>query len=128
MILVALFYFFDSKEMYLLHQHVPKKMFRLYFSSGFIFIFNLIFVFTMLPFVGRISEFFEANIKIKATFGIIFGVSAFISLITIAVYRYAKYKIDLTLYLRRRGKDDTTKTEQNLEKPTSSIVDHADQK
>jgi hypothetical protein len=124
---MGLFYYFDSKEIYLVKQHVPRKNFNLYFSAGFIFIFNLIFVFVMMAFADKISASFQPDMKINVTFGIIFGVSALISLITIGVYRYAKYKIDLALYLRRRGEKPAEKeeTENRIEQSTSGIADNA---
>jgi hypothetical protein len=124
---MGLFYYFDSKEIYLVKQHVPRKNFNLYFSAGFIFIFNLVFVFVMMAFTDKISASFSSDVKINVTFGIIFGVSALISLITIGIYRYAKYKIDLALYLRRRGEKPTEKEEieNKIEQSTSGIADNA---
>jgi hypothetical protein len=126
-VLIGLFYYFDSKEIYLVRQHVPRKNFNLYFSAGFVFIFNLIFVFVMMAFADEIRKSFDENIAINVTFGIIFGVSALISLITIGIYRYVRYKIDLALYLRRRGEKPTEKeeTENKIEQSTSGIADNA---
>jgi hypothetical protein len=135
---MGLFYFFDSKEIYLIRQHIPRKNFNLYFSAGFIFILNLIFVFTIVAFADQISAPFRQDIRINVTFGIIFGISALISLVSIGIYRYAKYKIDLALYLRRHGKttdelkSDLGKTTDELKsdlgKATSSLADNADSK
>jgi hypothetical protein len=126
--LMGLFYFFDSREIYLVRQHIPRQYFTLYFLGGFIFVFNLIFVFIMIGFIDQIFEAFNQSSRVNVSFGIIFGISALISLVTIGVYRYARYKIDLTLYLRRRGKTPNDLPKLDSDKATSGITEHADQK
>jgi hypothetical protein len=126
---MVIFYYFDSKEIYLIRQHIPRKHFNLYFAAGFVFVFNLIFVFTFMSLIDPISKAFMQEIRINAAFGIVFGISALISLIAIGMYRYAKYKIDLALYLRRHGQSETEKKEEpKIEQATSGITDNADQK
>jgi hypothetical protein len=81
--------------------------------------------------IDSIMRLFDKNVQINATFGIWFGVSALISLISVGLYRYAKFKIDLTLLRRRRGE---TLTEQQPtvelpkeDTPTAGLTSNADQ-
>jgi hypothetical protein len=127
-IIIGLFYFFDAKEIYLVKQHVPHKYIRLYFVPGFIFITNLIFVFTYIALIDKIKSAFDSTIEINAAFGILFGITALISLITIGIYRYARYKIDLSIHLRRRGQMLEDNKLVDIDKPTSGISNNADQK
>ncbi|MDR3257417.1 MAG: DUF5453 family protein [Mycoplasmataceae bacterium] len=133
-ILIALFYFFDSKEIYLVKQHVPQKYFKLYFVAGFVFIANLIFIFTFIACLKFISSptIWGQNWLINGPYAILFGVSALISLISVGLYRYARFKIDLTLLRRRRGETITEQPSQPIEPtkdetPTTGLTSNADQ-
>jgi hypothetical protein len=46
LVLTIVFFYFDSKDLFLLAMHVPKKVFRIYFASGILFI--LIIIFTII--------------------------------------------------------------------------------
>lgn len=103
--LLISFVYFDTKDFNLLKYHVPKKIFNLYFSSIAVFAFSILFAIIYL-FFYRISE----SISTDVFFIIGFVITAILTLIAIGLYRYAKYKIDLTIYLRKHGKD--TKAEE----------------
>jgi hypothetical protein len=129
---MGLFYFIDAREIYLVRQHIPQKYFRLYFAAGFIFIINLIVISTYVALIDKIQSSFDISdlkTRISVTFAILFAVSAFISLVVIGVYRYAKYRIDLILYLRRRGEvtiDKIPDTTDDGKQATSDLTNHAD--
>jgi hypothetical protein len=116
MILVCLFYYFEGKEMLLIRQHIKKKHITMFFVAGFIYIFNIIFIFVYIALIDKIQHAFDPSYQINATFGILFGISSFITLITIGFYRYAKFKIDITMFRRKHGKDD-----KNNDIPTTEI-------
>jgi hypothetical protein len=126
---MAAFYFFDSRNIFLIRQHITPRSFRLYFAAGFVFVLNLIIVYVYLALIDKITAPLDASLRINVGFGIIFGIAALISLITIGIYRYARYKIDLTLYLRRHGqatKDKEEKPEIVVDQPTSGVTSNAD--
>jgi hypothetical protein len=102
----------------------------MYFSAGFIFVTNLFFIFLTIALIDKIVAPFSGNNKINIAFGIIFGIACLISLITVGIYRYAKYRIDLALYLRRRGQSINLEHEpsDSDNKPTSSLTANADSK
>jgi hypothetical protein len=69
---------------------------------------------------------------INGPYAILFGVSALISLISVGLYRYARFKIDLTLLRRRRGETITEQPSQPIEPtkdetPTTGLTSNADQ-
>lgn len=111
--LLISFVYFDTKDFNLLKFHVPKKVFNIYFASIFIFALSILFAIIYL-FFYRLSQ----NISTDVFFIIGFIISAVLTLIAIGLYRYAKYKIDLTIYLRKHGKD--TKTDETKSKPSNS--------
>lgn len=111
LILVFIFYFFDSREMYLVRQHIDKKLVIKYFIGGFIYILNIIFMFTYTCFINKImlsissslSNNTNASLPRNITFGILFGIVGIITLVTLGYWRYIRFKIDLTLVRRRHG-------------------------
>jgi hypothetical protein len=118
-LLLVVFYYLDSKELILIRQHVPYKYFTIYFVAGFVFIASLIFcfIFGNQNIIYRVAASIASNksptiTAWNAAYGILFGVTAFLSLISIAFYRYARYCIDLTLYRRRHG--ELAKTEEEI--------------
>jgi hypothetical protein len=106
---MGVFYFFDARDIYLIRQHIPRKYFYSYFISGFIFVFNLIVIFVYIALIHQIEQAIDKDVQLKTNiiFGILFGIAAIVSLVTIGMYRYAKFRIDLTLYRRRHGENDT---------------------
>jgi hypothetical protein len=81
--------------------------------------------------IDKIRPNFKSDIAIDAVYGIMFGVSALISLISVGLYRYAKFRIDLALLRRRRGETPTGQTEPieptKEETPTTGLTSNADQ-
>jgi hypothetical protein len=124
-ICIGLFYYFDAKEIYLIRQHVNVKYFRYYFIAGFIFVANVIFISIYSASIDSIKRTFDTEHAINATLGILFGVSSLVSLISIGVYRYARFKIDLALAKRRHG--ESIKEEPTANTPTA-IDSNVDQK
>jgi hypothetical protein len=72
-----------------------------------------------------------------------FGVVAFASIVTISIYRYGRYRIDLTIFRRRHGEiiaqqesnnqDNLTKNDDGNDSkddttqlPTANLIDHVD--
>jgi hypothetical protein len=106
-----LFYYFDSKDLYLLKQHIPIKYFRLYFIGGFIFLIDVIFVVCYTIF----NQSIQTHIGLTNTFVVCMVISIFISLISVIVYRYSKYKMDRIIFLRKRGQNT------NPDKQSSNI-------
>lgn len=116
--LLISFVYIDTKDFNLLKYHVPKKIFRIYFWSIAVFAFSIFFAIVYL-FFYRISD----SISTDTFFIIGFVITALLTLIAIGLYRYAKYKIDLTIYLRKHGKD--TKAEEKKESKSSDSSSQA---
>jgi hypothetical protein len=94
MVLVFVFYYFDSKEMYLIKQHINRKLISKYFIAGFIYILNIVFMLVYCSFMQSIVSNLSESLRNKPNvvslsrniaFGILFGVVAVISLITLGV-------------------------------------------
>jgi hypothetical protein len=115
---------------------VPTKYFRLYFISGFVFLFDVVLAIAYFAFSEKmIGELGTTTFAINIIYGIGFGTVALISLIAIGIYRFAKFKIDLTIFRRRHGEvtgetNETTPTESTVvgQAPTSGLTSNADQK
>ncbi len=116
--LLISFVYIDTKDFNLLKYHVPKKIFTIYFWSIAVFAFSIFFAIVYL-FFYRISD----SISTDTFFIIGFVITALLTLIAIGLYRYAKYKIDLTIYLRKHGKD--TKAEEKKESKSSDSSSQA---
>ncbi|MDE6476662.1 MAG: hypothetical protein K2L48_00435 [Mycoplasmoidaceae bacterium] len=82
------------------------------------FAFSIFFAIVYL-FFYRISD----SISTDTFFIIGFAITALLTLIAIGLYRYAKYKIDLTIYLRKHGKD--TKAEEKKESKSNDSSSQA---
>lgn len=111
-ITMIVFYWFESKELILIRQHVNKKWFNYYLLAGIAYIFNLIITFALVFIdINVIPDFFRMQMFI-----IIFVVVALISLISIGLYRYGRFRIDLDLYRRKRGEELKKIKAKELEK------------
>lgn len=110
------FVYLDTKDFSLLKYHVPKKNFNIYFGGIATIAFSIIFSIVYLFFYqiaikngSHTDAFFLAGLI----------VTAILTLLGIGVYRYAKYKIDLAVYLRKHGKD--VNKENKEETPVSDM-------
>jgi hypothetical protein len=139
LVAVAVFYYLDLKDMILIKQHLKKSTLAIYFAAGFIFIVAVLFSFIYNMFTNKIAAALNADAQggnartFDITYIIVFAVACFITLVAIAMYRYAKYKIDLTIFRRRRGEETATPLsekdaiESKKETPpaSSNLIDHA---
>jgi hypothetical protein len=131
-IAVGLFYFLDLKDMILIKQHLKKSTLTIYFAAGFIFIGAVLFSFIYNMFIPNIAAQLNDGHAatpetIRITYIIDFAVACAITLLAVAMYRYAKYKIDLTIFRRRRGEEASSTSEPPKDVPpaSSNLIDHA---
>jgi hypothetical protein len=118
--------------MVLIRQHLKKSTLAIYFAAGFIFIAAVLFSFVYNMFTNIIADALNTDARggnattFNTTYIIAFAISCGITLVAIAMYRYAKYKIDLTIFRRRRGEETTTSDSIKETPPASSnLIDHA---
>lgn len=123
MALLVLFFYYDTKDFNLIKFHVPKKFFKFYYGSLIVFIVGILFAIFYL-FCYPISTPIMSN-TIFFVVGLI--ILCVITLVGIALYRYAKYKIDLAIYLRKHGKNIAESKQTNSattsEKASSGLTD-----
>lgn len=123
-ILLGVFIYFDTKDFNLLKYHVPKKIFNIYIASIFLFAFSILFVIIYM-FCYQYAQGLPSQIYF--IIGIV--ISAILTLIAIGVYKYSRYKIDLSVYLRKHGKnqkeidENQTKDIVTDKKASSGITD-----
>lgn len=76
----------------------------------------------MTPLVSKISPKLE---NITLPFALMFGVSAFLTLIAVGLYRYGKHKIELAIYRRRHG--EMVKERENISKEKNKLQNMSDE-
>lgn len=116
--LAMIFYYFETKELFYLKMHVPHQCFYYYLSSGIIFLIALLFTMVMTPSITKISPGYT---NITLPFALLFGITGFLTLISIGLYRYGKFKIEVAIYKRRHGEminkqEETLKEKDELQK------------
>ena len=92
-------YYLETKELVLLKTHVPRECFFFFLLSGAIYTMALLFAFAMTGATQSITPHQPFTLSLALNFGI----TAFLSLISIGLYRYGKYRIEMAMYKRRRG-------------------------
>lgn len=119
--------------MILIKQHLKKSTLMIYFLAGFVVIAAVLFSFLYNMFVLNIAAQLSGGSagnseSFNITYIIEFAIVCTITLIAVAMYRYAKYKIDLTIFRRRRGEETAATSEPPKEVPpaSSNLIDHVD--
>ncbi len=126
-VLLGLFFYYDTKDFNLIKFHVPRKLFKFYYSSLIVFmvgiLFAIVYLFCYPSSISTISN---------TTFYVIgLVILCLITLVGIGLYRYARYKIDLAIYLRKHGKTvseakvSETNNSSSSEKASSGLTDAA---
>lgn len=119
-ILITIFFYFETQELFYLKMHVPRKCFFFYLWSGVFFVAALIFTMIMTPFIKPHS--LNDTTLLMA---LLFGVSAFLTLVSVGLYRYGKFKIELAIYRRRHG--ETQKKQEEINKEKTQLQNLSDQ-
>ena len=106
LLIIGLFIFFENKQISPKIHHFQKKWLKFYIISMLVYFiaFILSIVSFLLVSIGGLKPNVAADASMITTIYIIFfSLVAVISAISTGIYRYARFKIDLDLYRRKRG-------------------------
>jgi hypothetical protein len=123
-LIASVFYYFESRELFYLKAHVPKKCFYYYLSSGVFFLLAVLSTILITPATSKLENIYG---NIALPMGLMFGLTAFFSLIAIGLYRYGKFRIELAIYKRRHGEmlikqEDVNKQKIELQSLTEEEI------
>ena len=101
---LIIFIYFDYKDITLKIMHFQKKWIYFYIISICIFVTSIIF--STIFFIFLFDKWPSLDNNLKQSLLIIYlGITILLSLLSIGVNRYARFKIDLDVYRRRHGQN-----------------------
>lgn len=115
LILCGLFMWFELKDIAPKIMHFQKKWLWIYIVAAIFFILSIIF--NVLFFTLYLAEKYTPGESPMWPLIVYFVITAVLTLVSIGVQRYARFKIDLDVYKRKRGQMPQEKKE---EKPAES--------
>lgn len=138
MVLCGLFIWLELREIAPKMMHFQRKWLWYYVASAIVFIiaivFNAVFFFGYLR--SHVTPIVPIDIKYSWPLVVFFVITAVLSLVSIGLQRYARFKIDLDIYKRKRGqmpkqkeeKPSESKPKDSTPKASGGLMDQIDNK
>ncbi len=122
--LCVVFLYFEMKDIAPKIMHFQRKWLWIYVASGIVFILAIIFNASF--FFGYLRNLQPpVSLEINECWPLIlfFTLTAVLTLISIGLQRYARFKIDLDIYRRKRGKAIPEDKPKKDSKASSGLID-----